>query len=285
MVSTTPRTPGQGLMSGSKKGGNGGGLRSVMNTITGAVNGGTNGHKLSASDAEKEPFVPATTGDVFAGRWVWLPSSFSSAAGAAPTARAQSRGSALQNETVVGILHGGAGAQRPLEPCLLFEVHLSKAGTTRKHKCLALALDAPSLTARMCSRCCVTRLGGSRRRVIITVLHVVTCSAPSPGAWGSVSDSQDVRRGIRAWWIWRRKWTILGTVGLLVFLFFRYGGVGAPPQDNDFIQVRGTEVRQAACPRACIRQPTSESMCLSLQSFALLLADLTYSDFILPLAV
>lgn len=68
------------------------------------------------------------------------------------------------------------------------------------------------------------------------------CSAPSAGAWGSVSDAHDVRRGIRAWWIWRRKWTILSVVGLLVYIFFRYGGVGPPPQDNDFVLARGSEV-------------------------------------------
>ena len=74
------------------------------------------------------------------------------------------------------------------------------------------------------------------------------CSAPSAGAWGSVSDAHDVRRGIRAWWIWRRKWTILGSTGLLIYLFFRYGGVGPPPQDNDFVLTRGSEV---SCTCTC----------------------------------
>lgn len=49
----------------SKKGGNGWGLSSITNTISSAVNGHSNGHK--ASEAEKEAFVPATTGDVFSG--------------------------------------------------------------------------------------------------------------------------------------------------------------------------------------------------------------------------
>jgi hypothetical protein len=78
----------------------------------------------------------------------------------------------------------------------------------------------------------------------------VCCSAPSAGAWGSVSDAHDVRRGIRAWWIWRRKWTILGVAGMLVYIFFRYGGVGPPPQDNDFVLTRGSEV---SCALTCLQ--------------------------------
>ena len=41
------------------------GLSSITNTLSSAVNGHSNGHK--ASDAEKEAFVPVTTGDVFSG--------------------------------------------------------------------------------------------------------------------------------------------------------------------------------------------------------------------------
>lgn len=50
--------------------------------------------------------------------------------------------------------------------------------------------------------------------------------------------------GRRGWLIWRKKWSIISVVGVLVFSFFRYGGVAPPPQDNDFIKVVGTEV----CP-------------------------------------
>jgi hypothetical protein len=41
------------------------GLSNITNTLSSAVNGHSNGHK--GSEAEKEAFVPATTGDVFSG--------------------------------------------------------------------------------------------------------------------------------------------------------------------------------------------------------------------------
>ena len=41
----------------------------------------------------------------------------------------------------------------------------------------------------------------------------------------------------------RNKWYILGSIGLVLFIFFRYGGVGPPVQDDDFVKVAGTEVR------------------------------------------
>ena len=61
MVTSTPRKGGP--LMGKKN--SGWGLSSITNTLSSAVNGHSNGHKVS--EAEKEAFVPATTGDVFSG--------------------------------------------------------------------------------------------------------------------------------------------------------------------------------------------------------------------------
>ena len=47
----------------------------------------------------------------------------------------------------------------------------------------------------------------------------------------------------------RNKLYIMGTISLMVFVFFKYAGVGAPLQDDDFIKVVGTEVGQS--DKAC----------------------------------
>lgn len=47
----------------------------------------------------------------------------------------------------------------------------------------------------------------------------------------------------------RNKLYIVGAISLMVFVFFKYAGVGAPLQDDDFIKVVGTEVGQS--DKAC----------------------------------
>ena len=86
-------------------------------------------------------------------------------------------------------------------------------------------------------------------------VRLVGCSAKA-GGWGSAAANEPAGR--RGWFLWRRKWSILSVIGVLVFAFFRYGGVAPPPQDNDFITVTGTEVRRLKGSRTFVLQPFSQ---------------------------
>lgn len=70
-----------------------------------------------------------------------------------------------------------------------------------------------------------------------TAGDVFAPSASAKGGWGAAAGHD---AGSRRGRIWQRKWSILGVASVFLFVFFRYGGVAAPPQDNDFIVVRGT---------------------------------------------